>query len=236
VISFRARRRQVVRQERCDQIRHEIREQIELLERCEAGDPEAIRQSEENLRTLTLACQEPSEADYPEVVDLWRVPRAKPRARWRLSDDPTNGCRCLSCVEARANPMEERTPRHVARPLPGPRRWQLLHRRVLLSDAEREQLRIHEAHLARDLAMWHALVWAPEERQARLRALSLALRRVRAGLRADRLCRMVRQLDRLCHGPPLAGCSGHWIVPPPTGPPAGTLRIASRPEALLTCS
>jgi hypothetical protein len=40
VISFRARHRQVVRQERADQIRRDIREQVEQLDRCDAGDPD----------------------------------------------------------------------------------------------------------------------------------------------------------------------------------------------------
>jgi hypothetical protein len=68
VISFRARRRQVVRQSRRDQIRREVREAIDLIARCEAGEPEALRQAEENGRILA-DYSAPAEADYPEPLD-----------------------------------------------------------------------------------------------------------------------------------------------------------------------
>jgi hypothetical protein len=81
VISYRAYHRKVVRKARCDQIRREIREQIDLLDRCEAGDPEAIRQVEENHRALAES-YEVSGADYPEPRP--RRPRRRRRYFARL--------------------------------------------------------------------------------------------------------------------------------------------------------
>jgi hypothetical protein len=70
VISFRAYHRKVVRKARCDQLRRDIREQLDLLNRYEAGDPEAIRQVEEN-RALAASYPAPEEADYPEPGDYF---------------------------------------------------------------------------------------------------------------------------------------------------------------------
>jgi hypothetical protein len=75
MISFAAHHRKAVRLERRDQIRREVREAVEMLARCEAGDPEALRQSKENYRALTEAHQAPSgryfaEPDYPEPDEV----------------------------------------------------------------------------------------------------------------------------------------------------------------------
>jgi hypothetical protein len=214
VISFRARRRQVVRQERHDQMRREIREQIALVARADDDDPEAIRQCEADLAFADVdgRIYDYSGVEVEPTLNLWRVAQPRPRARWLLSADPTNGCPCLSCVEVRANPMEERTPR-----------------RVPLSDADREQLGIHEAHLARDMALWYALDWKPraEAEAARRRPddrpADSAWARLRLVLEAlgvlsplspehDPLCLADRWLE-VCpsHGPPAWGRSGSLV-------------------------
>lgn len=68
MISYAAHHRKVVRQARRDQIRHEVREGLELVRRREAGDPEAIRQAEQNL-ALVQSYPDPAEDDYPEPLE-----------------------------------------------------------------------------------------------------------------------------------------------------------------------
>jgi hypothetical protein len=79
----------------------------------------------------------------------------------------------------------------------------------------------------RDLAAARAVVLAPL--LARL-AERDTWARLRSMLETAGLLRPGRDL-----GPPLALCLDHVTASPRTGPPAGMLRIASRPEALLTC-
>jgi hypothetical protein len=150
------------------------------------------------VRPAAVACAE----SLPPAASLHR-PRRK---RWTpdFSDDLTGGCPCAPCEWARANPMEERAPR-----------------RIPLAGEQLEQYRIHEAYLAAELAMWHAVVWLPEARAERMKALSLALRIVRAAvLAASRALAHVRAEGRY-HGPPLASCLDHATAAPRTGPPAG---------------
>jgi hypothetical protein len=213
VISFRARRRQVARQERRDQLRREIREQLALVARADDGDPEAIRQCEAELAfAMDGRVYDYSGVEVQPMLELWRVAQPRPRARWPLSADPTNGCPCLPCVEARVNPMEEGTPR-----------------RVPLSDADHEQLGIHEAHLARVMALWYALDWKPraaaeaarlrpddrptDSAWARLR-LVLEERGVLSPLWSGRdPLRLADRWLEVCpsHGPPGAGRSGSLV-------------------------
>jgi hypothetical protein len=132
-------------------------------------------------------------------------PRTMPGRRWRPALDYDNGCPCANCAWARAHPMEERAPR-----------------RLPLTPAQLEQRRIHEAYLAADLAVWHSLVWMPEIRAERMKALSLALRAVRADVLAGRQA-LLTPLHRRphYHGPPLASCLDHVTAAARTGPPAG---------------
>jgi hypothetical protein len=103
-----------------------------------------------------VAREERAAAEPGEEVEVRYVSRSLARSSFatrrpgvgqrigQLCDD--HGCPCSDCEEARQrDPMEERTPRHV--PLTG---------------EQLEQLAIHEAHTARELALWHALVWGPE--------------------------------------------------------------------------
>jgi hypothetical protein len=140
-----------------------------------------------------------------------RAETASPRGRWIPYDhsDPTGGCPCDGCVWARAHPMEEVTPRR-----PGQ-----------LTAYQLEQERIHETHLAAELAMWHALVWLPELRAERMVCLSLVLRQLRAELHAAWLRRFLPSLAGRHHAPPLALCLDHVTAAPRTGPPAGTAAV-----------
>jgi hypothetical protein len=221
VISFRARRRQVVRQERRDQIRREIREQIELLERCEAGDPEAIRQAEENGRTLTAAWQEPAEEDYPEPVGYFGarpepVEPVEPDLPPAWLPQPGESERRFrrrgyaDLAERRAVRLLARGYWRIDRPLPG---------------AVREAL--------------YAVVLGPRELR---RMLAAVWERGGLARRNDaRICGPRQQAARwildLRELPPRAGPGkvARWLeVCLHTGPPAGMQRIASRPEAPLT--
>jgi hypothetical protein len=231
MISFRARRRQVVRQARADQIRREIREQIDLLNRCDAGDPEAIRQAEENAYVLMAACQEPAEDDYPEPRPRRYFVGAEAEADeedWLLSEP-------------------DAPPAHALRDSESERAYRRRRGRPDL-DARRAALLLAEGY-------WDANRPLPGAVREALCALSLApreLRRMlfgiweRGGLarRGDRWARIRRprqmarfwavDLRELPIGWPAD--HGHGLeVCPLRGPPAGTQRIVSRPEALLTC-
>jgi hypothetical protein len=134
----------------------------------------------------------------------WRAgPSLRPSERiWRLCE--RSPCPCADCRQARArDPMEERRPR-----------------RLPLSPAEAEQLRIHEAETARELALWQALVWGPEAAAelAQLRPDDRPADSVWARLRLvlDALGLLRSQHD---HGPP--GIGGVVVLcHPRTGPPA----------------
>lgn len=147
----------------------------------------------------------PRPADVACAGTARALPPRTTRRRWRPALDYDNGCPCADCAWARAHPMEERAPR-----------------RLPLTAAQLAQHRIHEAYLTADLAMWHALVWLPEIRAERMKALSLALRAVRADVRAAlwALQAFSRQAAHY-HGPPLASCLDHVTAAPRTGPPAG---------------
>ena len=136
MISFRARRRQVVRQERRDQIRRDIREQLDQLARCDAGDPEALRQAAAGGCALMAVCQEPAEMDYPEPVEPvepdegpWHAqrPDESERAYRRRIGRP-------DLAERRAARLLARGYWRIDRPLPGPIREALY--AVVLSPRE----------------------------------------------------------------------------------------------------
>jgi len=116
VISFRARRRQVVRKARADQLRREIREQLDLAARREAGDPEAISQFEAD-RALDKAL------GFTEAPGL-----AETRPRRYFTDTGT--------WEDRPEPIEpDPEPWHLQRPGESDRQY---HRRTRRPDlAER---------------------------------------------------------------------------------------------------
>jgi hypothetical protein len=225
VISFRARRRQVVRQARRDQLRREIREQLDLIARCEAGEPEVLRQAEENGRVLAAAYRAPSgqyfvEPDHPEPDDS---------GTW---DEP-----------AESDPE----PSWLQRPGESDRQYRRRRGRPDLAE-RRAALLLAHGH-------WDAGNPLPGAIREALCALSLApreLRRMlfgiweRGGLarRGDRWGRIrrPRELARFWSIDPRElplgwpGDDGHGLEACPLrGPPAVMQRIVSRPEALLTC-
>lgn len=94
--------------------------------------------------------------------------------------------------------------------------------RVLPLSAEQlEQRRIHEAHLARELAMYSALVWAPETRAAHMHTVALALRITRSECRAADRARFLARKARRREHVPRPPCLDHLTAAPRTGPPAG---------------
>jgi hypothetical protein len=103
-------------------------------------------------------------------------------------------------------------------------------RRVPRTAAGLEQLRVHEEHAARELALWSALVWEPEARYAHLRHLSLHLREIRGLRRAGERARIPAPRGCRYHGPSLASCLDHVTAAPRTGPPAGAAAVGTLPD------
>jgi hypothetical protein len=124
MISFAAHHRKAVRLERRDRIRREVREGVEMLARCEAGDPEALRQSEENYRALVAASEAWSEADYPEPdeIETGLEPDEGPRHALRPGESERQYRRRMGrpdLAERRAARLLARGYWRADRPLPG---------------------------------------------------------------------------------------------------------------------
>jgi hypothetical protein len=80
-----------------------------------------------------------------------------------------------------------------------------------------------------------SLMLVRERAEARAGVLVPLLARFRRRDSARGPARPARELADRYTGPPLTCCLDHVTAAARTGPPAGTLRIDSRPEALLTC-
>jgi hypothetical protein len=238
VISYRAHYRKAVRLERRDQIRREIREGVELLARCEAGDPEALRQVEESRRRLLEAAEVPD--DYPEVV--WPVPR-RPHRRGFFA---AMRRRFFAAAADRYDPEPEPEPdglepddlgpRHALRPGESERQYR---RRMGRPDlAERRAARL----LAR--AYWDRDRPLPGAVREALYALSMSPRELRRELcaiwergglarRDDGKIRGIREQAAYWTASPLElpprsgpGKAAHWLeVCLHTGPPAGAAAV-----------
>ena len=149
---------------------------------------------------------------YGRRARRWRTgPSLRPSERiWRLCE--RSQCPCgLDCCDPARDPMAKIRPR-----------------RVPLSAAEAEQLRIHEAETARELALWQAVVWGPEAAAelAQLRPDDRPAVAVWARLRLvlDALGLLRSQHD---HGPP--GIGGVVVFcHPRTGPPVAR-RVSEAP-------
>jgi hypothetical protein len=231
VTSFAAHHRKVVRQARRDQIRHEIREGIELLERCAAGDPEALRQTEENRRMLAEAAE--VQDDYPEVVEP--VPCRPPRRGFFAALRRRFFATAVDQYDdSEPEPEPDEGPRHAQRPGESDRAFR---RRLGRPDlAERRAA----ALLAR--GYWDANRPLPGAIREALCALSMAPRELRRLLvtvwdRLDWSPREVapvwvptpRELARTAGRPRKAA---HWLeVCLHTGPPAaGTAAVGTLPD------
>jgi hypothetical protein len=215
VISYRAYHRKVVRKARCDQLRREIREQIDLLDRCEAGDPEAIRQVEEN-RALAESYEAP-EPDYPEPD----YPEPRPRRYFADADTWADD-------EDWPEPEPDLPPAHAQRDGESDRAYRRRRGRPDLA-RRRAALLLAQGH-------WDANCPLPGAIREALCALSLSPRELRRLLvarwgRQDRtlpepvpywapvlreLATWLRPSDswlEVCpsHGPPVAGRSGSLV-------------------------
>jgi hypothetical protein len=232
VISFAAHHRKVVRLERRDQIRREIRRGVELLARCEAGDPEALRQVEESRRMLVEADEVWD--DYPEVV--WPVP-CRPQRRGFFA---AMRRRFFAAAADRYDPEPEREPDegpwHALRPGESVRQYRRRRGRPDLA-ARRAAGLLARAYWDRDRPLpgavreaLYAMSMSPRELRRELRAI---WERGGLGRRDDGKIRGIREQAAYWAASPLElpprsgpGKAAHWLeVCLHTGPPAGAAAV-----------